>query len=181
MRNVSLLLILISLSISSIYAREPLYVVNGKVVSSIENIPHENIASIETLPANEETIAIWGTEASEGVIVVSLRYDTSATFSYDGYDNFTDYLAHNVKWSETQPAERVSLRIKIDAEGYVTVDEVLDSTSLQFLKRTTKAIKNAPRWSPATRKGEAVESIQLVNLKLPANKELPAEHAVILL
>ena len=46
-------------------AHAPLYVVNGVVVESIEHIPHENIESIEMLPADEETVAKWGIEASE--------------------------------------------------------------------------------------------------------------------
>ena len=48
-------------------AREPLYVVNGEVVATIEGIPQEDIESIDVLPANEETIAEWGLKASEGV------------------------------------------------------------------------------------------------------------------
>ena len=180
MRIATLILGIILLGIATSSAREPIYVVNGKIVSTIENIPHENIENIDVLPANEETIAIWGTEASEGVIVVTLRYDTPATFTHNDYSNFTEYLAHNVKWGEIQPAERVSLRIKVDADGKATIDEVLETTSRPYLKRVSNAIAIAPHWSPATRDGKPVESIHLVNLKLPVNKELPAEHAVII-
>lgn len=162
-------------------AREPLYVVNGEVVATIEGIPHEDIESIDVLPANEETIALWGLEASEGVILVTLRYDTPARFSAEGRNNFTDYLATTVKWGDKMPAERVSLRIKVECDGRATVSEVLQSTSRQFLKRVQKAIANAPLWSPATRDGKAVESIVLVNLQLPEGKELPVERAVIIL
>lgn len=169
------------LSIGTLAAREPLYVVNGNVVASIESIPHEDIESIDVLPADEDTIAKWGTEASEGVIIVTLRYDTPASFEYEGYHNFTDYLAHTVRWDDTHPAERVSLRITVDSEGRATISEILDSTSRQFLKRVTRAISDAPLWSPATRNGNPLESTHLVNLKLPINKELPVEHAVIIL
>lgn len=161
-------------------AREPLYVVNGKVVDSIENIPHEDIESIDHLPADEQTIALWGAEASEGVIVVTLRYDTPATFAAEGCNNYTDYLALNVKWSDNHPAERVSLRINVDKEGVVTIAEVLDSTSRQFLSSVMRAIAKSPRWTPAQRDGEPVESIHLVNLKLPTHKELPVEYGVIM-
>jgi hypothetical protein len=75
------------------YAYKPLYVVNGAIVDSIEHIAHENIEHIDNLPADEETIAKWGLGASEGVILVTLRYDTEARFSYNDYNNFTDYLA----------------------------------------------------------------------------------------
>lgn len=162
-------------------AREPLYVVNGVVVATIDSIPHEDIESIDVLAANEETIAEWGIEASEGVILVTLRYDTPARFSAEGITNFTDYLATKVKWSENMPAERVSLRLKVGTDGRAAISEVLQSTSRQFLKRVQKAIATSPLWSPATRNGEAVESIALVNLQLPTGKELPVERAVIIL
>ena len=162
------------------YAYKPLYVVNGAVVDSIDDIPHENIEHIDNLPANEETIAEWGLEASEGVIIVTLRYDTEARFSYGGYNNFTDYLASTVRWDDTMSAERVSLRIIVDNTGRATISEVIASSSKQFLKRVTKAINEAPLWSPAERSGEPVESQHLVNLQLPKGKHLPREMGIIL-
>lgn len=162
-------------------AREPLYVVNGKVVESIKDIPQEDIESIEILPADEESIARWGVGAEEGVILLRLVYDTQAHFEAEGYDNFTAYLRARVEWDEKMPAERVSLRLKVDKEGGVAIIEVLQSTSRQFLRRVTRAIEEAPRWSAAVRDGEPVESVVLVNLQLPEGKSLPAEHAVILL
>lgn len=162
------------------YAYKPLYVVNGTVVESIEHIPHENIERIDNLPANEETIAEWGIEASEGVILVTLRYDTEARFSHLDFTNFTDYLASTVSWDETMPAERVSLRITVDDKGKATISEVIDSSSKQFLKRVTKAINNAPLWSAAERNGTTIESQHLVNLQLPKGKHMPREMGVII-
>lgn len=162
------------------YAYKPLYVVNGAVVESIEHIPHENIERIDNLPANEETIAEWGLGASEGVILVTLRYDTEARFSHLNYNNFTDYLATTVRWDETMPAERVSLRIVVDSSGKATISEVIASSSKQFLKRVTKAINEAPLWNPAERNGTPVDSQHLVNLQLPKGKHLPREMGVIL-
>ena len=138
MRRLSIIFTLIVASLTTLAAREPLYVVNGTRVTTIEDIPHEDIERIDVLPANEET------------------------------------------WSDTHPAERVSLRIKVDIEGRATIAEVLESTSRQLLKSVSRAIAKSPRWSPATRHGKAVESIHLVNLKLPTNKELPVEPAVII-
>lgn len=175
-----ILSILLLLGATTLSAREPLYVVNGKVVESIKHIPQGDIESIDILPANEDTIAMWGEGAAEGVILLRLVYDTPARFVTEGYDNYTDYLADNVKWDERMPAERVSLRLTIDSDGGVTIAEVLQSTSRQFLKRVTSAIENSPRWEPAMRDGGAVESIVLVNLLLPEGKSLPVEHAVIL-
>lgn len=162
------------------FGYKPLYVVNGVVVDSIDDIPHENIEHIDNLPANEETIAEWGLEASEGVIIVTLRYDTEARFSYGDYNNFTDYLASTVHWDDTMSPERVSLRIIVDNTGRATISEVIASSSKQFLKRVTKAIDTSPLWIPAERSGAPVESQHLVNLQLPKGKHLPREMGIIL-
>ena len=161
------------------YAYKPLYVVNGVVVDSIEHIPHENIERIDNLPADEQSIAQWGLGASEGVILVTLRYDTEARFSHNGYNNFTDYLASTVRWEDTMSAERVSLRIVVDTSGKAVISEVISSSSKQFLKRVMKAIDQAPLWTPAQRDGVSVESLHLVNLQLPKGKSMPREMGVI--
>lgn len=175
------LLVTILLGTVSLYAQQPLYVVNGQIVDGIDHIPHEAIERIDVLPADEQTIAEWGIEASEGVIIVRLRYDQEATFHYDGFNSFTDYLASAVRWDDSMPPERVSLRIVVDAQGSALVSEVLESTSRQFLKRVERAIEEAPKWQPAMRDGKAIESVHLVNLLLPKGKELPEEHVVIIL
>jgi hypothetical protein len=173
-------LIILSVCFNMASAQQPMYVVGGRIVDSIEDIPHENIERIDVLPADDETIAQWGLGASEGVIIVTLRYDTPASFAAEGYNNFTDYLAHTVKWSDNNPAERVSLRLHIEASGRATISEVLQATSRNYLKRVERAIEEAPLWSPAMRDGVAVESIQLVNLQLPEGKSIPLEPAVII-
>jgi hypothetical protein len=172
--------ILATLCAVETYAYKPLYVVNGAIVDSIEHIPHENIERIDNLPADEESIAQWGLGASEGVILVTLRYDTEARFSYEGYNNFTDYLASVVRWDDTMTAERVSLRIVVESSGKATISEVIASTNKQFLKRVTKAINEAPLWRPAERNGTPVESLHLVNLQLPKGKQMPREMGVII-
>ena len=136
-RVITILAILCSIAA---YAYKPLYVVNGVVVDSIEHIPHENIERIDNLPADEDTIAKWGLEASEGVILVTLRYDTEAYFNHDNYNNFTEYLASTVRWDDTMSAERVSLRITVDNTGKATISEIIDSSSKQFLKRVTQFV-----------------------------------------
>lgn len=162
------------------YGYKPLYVVNGEIMESIEHIPHEDIEHIDNLPANEETIAKWGIEASEGVILVTLRYDQNASFHHGDFHNFTEYLASTVNWSETMTAERISLRIMVDSSGKATISEVISSTSKQFLKRVTRAIESAPLWSPAERDGVAIESLHLVNLQLPKGKSMPKEMGIII-
>lgn len=179
LRSVIVILFTIFCTIEA-QAYKPLYVVNGEIMESIEHIPHEDIERIDNLPANEETIAKWGIEASEGVILVTLRYDQNASFHHGDCHNFTEYLASTVNWSETMTAERISLRIMVDSSGKATISEVISSTSKQFLKRVTRAIESAPLWSPAERDGVAIESLHLVNLQLPKGKSMPKEMGIII-
>ena len=74
-KQLILLFTLIFTGIFSAAAQDPIYVVNGQVVSDIRNIPPGDIESTEMLPADEQTIARYGTEASNGVILITLRYD----------------------------------------------------------------------------------------------------------
>ena len=79
------------------------------------------------------------------------------------------------------PCERVSLRIRVDAEGRATIGEILESTSRQFLKRVEQAIAEAPLWQSAMRDGKPVDSIHLVNLQLPEGATMPVERVIIML
>ena len=76
---------------------------------------------------------------------------------------------------------RLSLRLRVDAEGRATISEVLQATSRQLLNRVERAIEDAPLWQAATRNGKSVESIVLINLQLPEGKEMPTERGIILL
>lgn len=180
LRNILLSAIAAALATIAV-AHEPLYVVNGVVMKGIDHIPHEDIESIDVLPADEHTISEWGIEASEGVIMVQLRYDTPAQFEAEGCDSFTSYLCQVVKWGENMVVARLSLRLRVDAEGRATISEVLQATSRQLLNRVERAIEDAPLWQAATRNGKSVESIVLINLQLPEGKEMPTERGIILL
>ncbi len=60
---------------ASAAAQEPLYIVNGEVRCEVRSIPPDDIEHIEVFPAEEATIARFGTEAANGAIVLTLRYD----------------------------------------------------------------------------------------------------------
>ena len=93
-----LLLILLLTSALTAAAQEPLYLVNGKEVDEISSIPPDDMESVEMLPADEETIARYGEKAYNGVMVVTLRYDTPARFPAG--ESFDAYIASQVKWPE---------------------------------------------------------------------------------
>ena len=105
-----------SLSAQVFTPRLPIYIVNGQRMSEeqVREIEPEDILSNTMLPADEETIAKYGTDASNGVIVISLRYDTPARFEIEGEEaNFSDYIEQQIKWGEMDPVAQVVMSIKV--------------------------------------------------------------------
>lgn len=152
-------------------AQRPLYIVNGEERQQIADIPPEEIERVEELPADEETIARYGERASNGVLLITLRYDYPAVFEADS--TFGSYIARRVRWDETEPAARVVLRYKVTAEGRTVVDDTLESTDNRLKRRVLKAVAEAPRWRPAHKDGKPVESEGVLSIQLPAGKRLP--------
>lgn len=166
-----LLLILLLTSALTAAAQEPLYLVNGKEVDEISSIPPDDMESVEMLPADEETIARYGEKAYNGVMVVTLRYDTPARFPAG--ESFDAYIASQVKWPEEETAARVVLRYTVTPEGRTVAGDELESTDSRLRRRVLKALEEAPLWEPATKNGTPVASEGVLHIQLPEGKPLP--------
>ena len=164
----------------SVWAQKPLYIVNGVEMDSVRHIPEKNIEHIDHLPANEESVAKYGQDASNGVILISLRYDTPARFEIDGESALlADYVSRNVKWEyPANPVARVVIRLTIKPDGVAVVDEVLEATEKRLLKRVMKALATAPRWVPAMKDGKGVESTYTLRMTLPLGMKMPRERSI---
>ena len=144
----------------SVAAQQPLYFVNGT-------------------PADEETIARFGPRASNGVILITLRYDEPARFEADSL-SFGNYIARRVRWEAHEPAARVVLRYRITAEGQTVVEDELESTDNRLKRRVLKAVEEAPRWRPARKNGRAVESEGVLRIQLPEGKRMPRQIELVI-
>ena len=164
------LLLLLPAAVSALPG-QPLYIVNGVPTEQIADIPPEDIEQCEMLPADEETIARYGEEASNGVMLITLRFDEPARFEADS--TFGSYIARRVRWDESEPAARVVLRYKITPEGRAVVDSELESTDSRLKRRVLKAVAKAPAWRPALKNGRAVESEGVLRIQLPEGKRMP--------
>lgn len=99
------------------------------------------------LPADEQTIARYGTEASNGVILITLRYDTPARFpEADG--SFNDYISKQTDWDDSLPAARVVLRYKITTDGRTVPTDELEATDRRLRRRVIDAVEKHPAGSP---------------------------------
>ena len=156
--------------------RPPLYLVDGREwpADSVGMIAASDIATLDMLPADEETIARYGDKASGGAILIALKYDAHARFDADSL-GFEAYIARRVAWGADEPAARVSVRYTITEEGATVVDRVLESTDNRLKRRVLKAMAEAPQWTPATKNGVPVETRRVLNLRLPEGKPMPRE------
>ncbi len=162
-----------------LFARQPLYIVNGEPRSSIDSIEQSQIERIEMLDVTDSLIMRYGVEASNGVSVITLKYDEPAIF--EGGGTFSDYILESVKWDETDPVARLSFRFTILASGEMVVGEILESTEARLKRKVMRAIKDAPRWKPALNMGKAVDMEGVYKIQLPIGRNMPREKYIILL
>lgn len=152
-------------------AQRPLYLVNGVERSDIGDIPPEEIERIETLPADEESIARYGERASHGVMLITLRYDQPAHFS--DTTSFDRYIARQVRWDDDEPVARVVVRYTVGTDGLALAGQTLEATDKRLKRRVLKAIAEAPRWRPAQKGGQPVASEGVLRIQLPEGRRMP--------
>lgn len=167
--------LLIAASLCPAWARKPvpkpLYLVNGIERSNIDSIPPEEIEHVETLPADEETIARYGEKAANGVMLITLRYDTPALFS--DTTTFDRYIARSVRWDDEEPVARVVVRYTVAPDGRAVAGETLEATDNRLKRRVLKALEEAPTWRPAQKDGKAVASQGVLRIQLPEGRPMP--------
>ena len=161
--------------------RLPLYIVNGERMSEeqVKGIHPKDIEDNHLLPADEQTIERYGHEAANGVVVITLRYDTPARFEIDGQTtNYSNYIADRVKWDDTDPVARIIISFKVKPDGTISDNDVLEATDKRLLRRIEKAMAEAPRWRPALKDGKGVETSHLLKVTLPKGRTMPRERVV---
>lgn len=161
--------------------RLPLYIVNGERMSEeqVKGIHPKDIEDNHLLPADEQTIERYGHEAANGVVVITLRYDTPARFEIDGQTtNYSNYIADRVKWDDTDPVARIIISFKVKSDGTISDNDVLEATDKRLLRRIEKAMAEAPRWKPALKDGKGVETTHLLKVTLPKGRTMPRERVV---
>lgn len=176
-------LLLLSTSDATAQSRKrlPLYIVNGERMSEeqVKGIHPKDIEDNHLLPADEQTIERYGHEAANGVVVITLRYDTPARFEIDGQTtNYSNYIADCVKWDDTDPVARIIISFKVKPDGTISDNDVLEATDKRLLRRIEKAMAEAPRWRPALKDGKGVETTHLLKVTLPKGRTMPRERVV---
>lgn len=159
--------------------QQPLYIINGVERSDIRDIDPEVIEQMEELPADEFTIARYGEQAANGVVLITLKYDTPAQFTADTV-GFARYVARQIKWDDSEPTARVVLRYRIAEDGSLTILETLQATDPRLKRRVEKVVEASPRWEPARKAGKAVATEGVLRLQLPEGKPLPRQLELVI-
>ena len=163
--------------------RLPIYIVNGVRMSEdeVKAIHPADIVSNEMLTVDEAVIEKYGHDAANGVVIITLRYDTPARFEIDGQEEkYSTYIAQRVKWSEIEDVARVVISFTVEADGTVSEKEVLEATDRRMLARVRKAMEMAPKWMPAKKDGVGVETDHILRITLPLGRKMPRERAILI-
>lgn len=182
-QRILITLLLLSCYIIECRCQEPLYIVNGREVSSAEfkKIDPEIVERIEVLDADEQSIATYGPKAGDGVMLITLKFDTPARFVHPPHKSFEEYIIESADWGENEPAARVSLRFVVNKEGKIEQIETLEASDKRLLRRILKAIELSPLWQPAQKMSQAVDMRRTLRIELPMGKELAPEPYIIIL
>ena len=163
--------------------RLPIYIVNGERMSEeeVKAIHPADIVSNELLTVDEAVIEKYGHDAANGVVVITLRYDTPARFEVDGEDEkYSTYIAERVKWSEIEDVARVVISFTVKADGTVEEKDVLEATDRRLLARIRKAMEEAPKWVPAQKDSQGVETDHILRITLPLGRKMPRERVLLI-
>lgn len=161
----------------------PLYIVNGERMSEedVKEIDPSDIVSNELLAVDEAVIEKYGHDAANGVVVITLRYDTPARFEVDGEEaKYSSYIAERVKWNEIDGVARVVMSFTVSGDGTVTEKEVLEATDRRLLSRIRKEMKLAPKWISAKKDGKGITTDHILRITLPIGRTMPRERAILI-
>lgn len=166
------------------FGQSPLIIVNGRItdLTDLKAIKPEDIERIDTEPVDEQSVAIYGTRANNGIIHVTLKFDEPARFTLG--DSFDDYVESQIKWNNDEAAARVSVRYTIAEDGRIEIGEVLESTEGRLKRRVLAAIApftKTAAWSPARKNGTPVATERVLQVQLPKGKRIRRDPYIILL
>jgi TonB family protein len=174
-----------SASISdSATTNEPLYVVDGKITKEINQIPPQDIESIDVLKDNSAT-AIYGSKGINGVILITT---ISKSYNYlnenaqnvrpvpreeikeleempefpGGEVALKQYIASNARYPESEKESgirgRAYVTFKITKEGKVTDARIARGLHPPMDKEAVRVVNSMPDWKPGKKDGKPVDA-----------------------
>ncbi|WP_372950168.1 TonB family protein [Mariniphaga sp.] len=168
---------------------EPLYVVDGKITKEINQIPPQDIESIDVLKDISAT-ALYGSKGKNGVILIS-TISKSYQYLNDNAQNvrpvpkeeikdleempefpsgeaaLKQYIASNTRYPESEKESgirgRAYVTFKITKEGKVTDARIARGLHPPMDKEAVRVVSSMPDWKPGKKDGKPVD----VNYTVP--------------
>jgi hypothetical protein len=162
-------------------SRTPVYIVNGERMTEqqVKEIDPSDIVDNQLVTIDETIIEKYGHEAANGVVLITLRYDTPARFVIDGQEeSYSDYIAERVKWSEMDGVARVIISFTVGEDGSIVETDVLEASDKRLLRRVQSAMEEAPCWTPALKDDKGVRTEHLLRITLPKGRKMPREQVI---
>jgi TonB family protein len=169
---------------------EPIYVVDGKVASTIENIDPDEIESISVIKDPDDPI-YKKYKANSGLILITTKkgkakqikdsdepvfYVVENNPSFRGSQSaLKEYLEENV----TNPVDKngknisgeVHVKFKVSHKGKIENVEIYKSSNKELNNAAMEVIEDMPDWSPGKQRGKPVSSNVIVPVRFNTNQE----------
>jgi TonB family protein len=170
---------------------EPVYVLDGKVVETIEGIDPESIERMDVIK-DPESPFFKKYNAKDGVIMITTKeaakLEKTESFEKDGEVFYIvedmpkypggkpamkTYIYSNLEYPEQAKSQgiegEVMVQFMVNQQGKVEQEKVVRSTYEGFNEAALKVIREMPDWTPGKQRGKAVRVQYVVPIKF--NKE----------
>jgi TonB family protein len=173
---------------------EPVYVLDGEVVESVEDMDPESIERIDVIKDPEHPLS-KKYNAKEGVVLITTK--ESLELGEENLENESDepvfYIVEDMpKYPGGKPAMKtfiysnleypenaknqgiegeVFVKFLVNEKGHVENAEVVRSSYQGFDAAALKVIREMPDWTPGTQRGKAVKVWFVVPIKFNDEKK----------
>ena len=184
----------ITIKVSEDSDKQPVFVVDGKVVKEIEHLDPNNIESINVVKDADSEVA-KKYNATDGVILITLKdakdlSDPHKSGEDDGEEAFfivedmpmfpggkaelKTYIYSNLKYPATEKEKGISgevaVKFLVTASGKLDHIEVVSSTHKEFEEAALNVFKGMPDWTPGSQRGKSVNVYVVIPVKFSAEK-----------
>ena len=152
---------------------KPLMIIDGKEVTSLDNIDGNDIASMTVLK-NPESLKEFGEKGKDGVILITTKAHEKTSSGEDALEvveempefpggeiELMKFISRNVKYpddaKEAGKAGRVIVKFVIDKDGSISDATILRSVYPSIDAEALRVVNAMPKWNPGKVKGEPVK------------------------
>ncbi len=152
---------------------KPLMIIDGKEVTSLDNIDGNDIASM-TVIKNPESLKEFGEKGKDGVILITTKAHEKTSSGEDALEvveempefpggeiELMKFISRNVKYpddaKEAGKAGRVIVKFVIDKDGSISDATILRSVYPSIDAEALRVVNAMPKWNPGKVKGEPVK------------------------